>query len=213
MTDHPTLRADFNAEMVEVVRREIPEALDWLDLADLPPLRWREDGSVVDAIVQRGWLVTAFTCDKPRATTVLHHQTHLFERESTAAFGRWLLQAWIAHDTETPTISDARRIELRATAEQAAQLASRFGRDGTDPEERFGQLLQQEENRAAPSALPYRGLLSVVEACADDTITEVITSYLAQHSRERPDQSRLLVETLRAVDASSVPSPLNGEGT
>ncbi len=211
MTDNRALRADFEANMVAVVRREIPEALDWLMLGEAPSLHWLDDGTAVDRVVdaavdrvvdrvaQRGWLATAFDRGKARANAAIHQVARLFEPASAADFGRWLLNAWIEHDTAQATISDARRAELRATAEQAAQLARRFGRSGADPEERFGQLMQQEENRAAPSALPYRGLLAIVEACADDTISDEVEAYLARHGQERPEQSNLLIETLQAI--------------
>ncbi len=197
------MRSQFEAEMVATVRREIPEELDWLALGQLPPLRWQDDRTTVDAVVQRGWLAAAFLRGAPQASPELRQQARLFEPTDVAAFGQWLLKAWMAHDTHSPELTDTRRDELRIIAEQAAQLAERLGRGGADAKERFEQLLQQESNRAAPSALPARGLLAIVEACANERIVREVETYLRNWRLERPEQSRLLLETVRTLDPSA----------
>lgn len=81
-------------------------------------------------------------------------------------------------------------------AERAAEVSRKFGRGGTDPDERFQQLLAQEGNTAPASALPFRGLLSLVAACGSSVANELrsdIESYLKAHP-DRHEQGELLKE-------------------
>lgn len=185
-------REDLRAEAVRILRQEIPEDLEWLPWSDLPAMRWRGDGAPVEAVVPRGWLVATALRRDPEPDGSLERQAVLFDRSDAAALASWLLRHWIEHDTAMPELTDARRAELRAIAERAAELARRFGRGGTDPEERYRDLVRQEEDRPAPSAWPHKGLLAVVAACADGTAVADIESYLATWKEERPEQCRAL---------------------
>ncbi len=196
MTD----RERFLAEAVEVLRREVPEELEWLAWNEAPALRWRSDAAPVDARIPRGFMVAAAERGEPEPDGAMRSKAALFDRGDAAALGAWLLRAWIAHDTAVPELTDARKAELRAIAERAAALAQRLGRGGTDPEERYRQLLAQEDNRPAPSALPHQGLLAVVAACADATVAPDVERYLEAHRRDRPAQCRALMRMLSAVD-------------
>jgi len=185
---------------VETLRREIPEELRWLPLGEAPVVRWASDrgeavgGEAVDPVIIRGWLVAAAEGEgQPVAKLVL--QSALFEDESAADLALWLLQAWIHHDTYVPEMTEARRAELYQMAKTAAELAARLGRGGTDPEERFRQLVDQAERRPEPSALPYAALLAVVSATGDERARSEIDRYLEQWDQTRPQQ----VEAMQQV--------------
>lgn len=190
-------RDAFLAEAVETLRREIPEDLEWLPWRRLPPMRWRGDGAPVDARIPRGWLVAAAARGEPEPDAETRRRAALFEPVDAAALGAWLLRAWIVYDTAAPELTEARKAELRATAEKAAQLARRFGRGGTDAEARYRLLLDQEGAGAPPSALPHQGLLAVVAACADRPVAIAeVERYLAQWQAERPARCRALQRML-----------------
>ncbi len=195
-------RDAFLAEAVDTLRREIPEDLEWLPWRELPRMRW-DDGTVVDERIPRGWLVRAAALERPEADADLRARAAMFDRDDAAALGAWLLRAWIEHDTAAPELSEARKAELRAIAERAAEMAKRFGRGGTDPEERYRQLLAQEDARPAPSALPHQGLLAIVAACAGGSIATDVERYLTTWQGERPAQCRALLRMLSEVDAAA----------
>ncbi len=197
MTD----RERFLAESIEILRREIPEDLEWLPWRELPQMRWAGDRAPIDERLPRGWLVAAAARGEPEPGAGLRERAALFDRADAAALGGWLLRVWIEHDTAQPELSEARKDELRGIAERAAELARRFGRGGTDGEERYRQLLAQEGNRPAPSALPHQGLLAVVAACAGDTAVTDIERYLTTWRGERPEQCRALLRMLRWIAA------------
>ncbi len=194
-------RDDFRSATVEALRREVPEELEWIPWRQLPPLHWR-DGESVDDVVPRGWLVMAAERGAPEPDDEMRRWAALFDPGDAAALGRWLLESWIEHDTATTDLTPAREAELRGLAERAAEMARRFGRGGTDPEERFQQLLRQEGNRAAPSALPHKGLLAIVAACGTSTAAATVDGYLERWERERPEQSRELRKMVAALGES-----------
>ncbi len=197
MTD----RDRFRAEAVESLRQEIPEELEWLPWGELPPMRWGGDRAPVAEVIPRGWLVAAARLGRPEPNADQRRRAALFDRDDATALAAWLLRAWIAHDTAVPVLDDARKDELRAIAERAAELARRFGRGGTDPEERYRQLLAQEDSRPAPSALPHQGLLAVVAACDDGAVAADVEHYLSAWHGERPAQCRALLRMLSWIDA------------
>ena len=192
---------------VERLRQEIPETLDWIPWGDQPPMRWATDDSPVDRRIPRGWLVLAFERQDPVPTDELWQQAKLFRADDAADLALWLLERWLAHDTTTPELTAERRVELRGIAEKAARVAKRFGRGGSDPEERFRELLALEENRPAPSALPYRGLLAVVGACGDHRSVTAVRTFLTSRNRDRAETCRVLLQMLagmKAPEASAV---------
>ncbi len=196
-------RDAFLSEAVATLRREIPEDLEWLPRGRLPQVRWRGDGAPVDERIPRGWLVAAAGREDPEPDTDLRARAAMFDRTDAAALGAWLLRAWIEHDTATQELSEVRKTELRAIAERAAEMARRFGRGGTDPEERYRQLLAQEDDRPAPSALPHQGLLAVVAACGAGSVAGDVERYLEAWQVERPAQCRALLRMLSQIDAPS----------
>ncbi len=195
-----TERDRFLAEAVGTLRQEIPEDLEWLPWRQLPEMRWSGDGAPVDERIPRGWLVAAAKRGEPDPDGDVQQRAALFDRGDAAALGVWLLRAWIEHDTAAPELSEARQTELRAIAERAAEMARRFGRGGTDPEERYRQLLAQEDSAPAPSALPHQGLLAVVAVCADGSAAGDVERYFSAW-QGRPAQCRALLRMLSWIAA------------
>jgi len=202
-------RDTFRAEAVEILRQEVPEDLEWLPLGDLPPMRWSGDGAPVDARIPRGWLVAAARRGLPEPDSELRRRAALFDRADAAGLGTWVLRAWIEHDTAGFGLTDARKAELRAIAERAAALAQRLGRGGTDPEARYRQLLEQEGNRPAATALPHQGLLAVVAACADGGAVADVERYLSAWHGERPARCRALLRMLSWIEAPAAAEALS----
>lgn len=196
-----TERDSFRTEAVEVLRREVPEDLEWLPWVAMPSLRWRGEGSDVEEVIPKGWLVAAAQRGEPEPDDGLVRRAALFDRGDAANLAVWLLRAWIEHDTTVPELTPERKAELRAIAERAAEMARRFGRGGTDPEERYRQLLAQEDNRPAPTALPHQGLLAVVAACGDGSVAADIEGYVSAWRTERPEQCRALERMLSWIEA------------
>ncbi len=204
-----TTRKTFLDQAVATLRREVPEDLEWLPWRELPRMRWADDRAAVDERLPRGWLVMAALRGQPEPDSDLRERAAMFDRGDAETLGAWLVREWIRHDTARPELTEARRQELRTIAERAAKMAERFGRGGTDPEERYRQLLAQEGARAAPSALPHQGLLAVAAACAGGDVAGDVESYLSQWHEERPAQCRALLRMLSWIDAPTAEKTLS----
>jgi len=195
----------FWQQAIEALRQDVPDNLDWLFAEDPPLLRWRDDGADIDPRLAKGWLVLAARRDDVEPTETQRRQASLIQSDDTAALAMWLLKTWIAFDTApAPELTDERRRELRDIAERAAQVARRFNRGGTDPEARYQQLLEQEARSEPSSALPHRGLLALVAACADPetagvTIRPEVEAYLSDH-HQRSGQCETLRCLLAAIE-------------
>ena len=205
-----TERAGLEARAIEILRQEVPEELEWVPWREIPKMHWAEDDSAVDERIPKGWLVLAARRGEPEPDEQVSRDAALFAGASAEALGAWLLRTWIEHDTTENELTEERKSELRAMAERAASLAQRLGRGGTDPEERYRQMLAQETNRPAPSSLPHKGLLAIAAACAGGEVARDVESYLAARHRERPEQCRALLEMLSWIDGKDAAEVLAG---
>lgn len=196
-------RDSFRAEAVEILRQEIPEDLEWVPWHELPQVRWHGDQARVEGRIPRGWLVAAARRGEPEPDAKMRGRAALFDRGAAAVLGAWLLRAWIEHDTAVRELTEERKAELWVIAEKAAELAKRFGRGGSDAQERYRQLLAQEDGAPVPSALPHQGLLAVVAACGDATVVDEVERYLRAWKAERPAQCRALLQMLSSIDATA----------
>jgi len=184
----------FREVTVGSLRQGIPDDLDWLPLGEAPTQRWRDDGSDVDGVIVRGWLVEAVRRESPEPDESFRRYSELLSPDTSAHLAGWVLDRWIGHDTaQPPALTDARRGQLRTLAEQAAELSRRFGRPGGDPEERYQQLLEQEANWQPTSGLPYCGLLSIVASCGGEALIDDVAHYVASWHADRSEQCACLL--------------------
>ena len=196
-------RESFCAEVLAYKGQEIPDALDWLSWQDGPTIRWDENQIPISSPILRGWVLMASARGNPEPDDEQRAQAALLGRGDAEIFGRWLLGRWIEYDVRAPELSPAREASLRALAEHAAALATRFGRPGTDPDQRFHQLLAQEENRPPPSALPYQGLLAIVAVCGGDEVVRDVDRFLARWHATRVASCGALLRMLSWVRSST----------
>lgn len=156
-------RSQFEAQIREVLRDELPEILDEIPWDDAPSMRWADGGDVPPEIV-RGWLSAAVIRDDPEPTAEQRAQAQLFDESSRQALSAWIEKVLASLDRPAPALSEERLAQLREQAESAAALARKFGRGGTDPEERFRQLVELYGGESRPVAA-FRGLLAVADPC------------------------------------------------
>lgn len=181
-------RQAFLDASIEVLRHEVPEELEWLFENKPPAVKWN-DGTATDPRLVKGWLAAAGQQQDVVPDAEQKGQAELLDAEDRGALALWLLEAWIANDTQSPAgLTPAREKELRAMAERAAEMSRKFGRPGGDPEERFQQLLAQEGNAAPASSLPHRGLLSLVAACGSEVASK-IASKVDAYGKSWPDRA------------------------
>lgn len=155
-------RIQFEAEIREVLRDELPEILDEIPWNDAPSMRWA-DGADVSPEIVRGWLSAAVIRDDSERSTEQKAQAQLFETSSRKTLSSWIEEVMASLDRPASGLSEERLAQLRGQAESAAALARKLGRGGTDPEERFRQLVELHDGESR-SAEAFRGLRALIEA-------------------------------------------------
>ena len=195
MSPTDTNRDAFLEASIQTLRREVPEELEWLFAGELPQLKWQDDTDT-DPRLLKGWLTAADGRGSVEPSAEQKERAGLLSAQSRGEVALWLLRVWMANDTqETSEPSEARKAELREMAEKAAEMSRRFGRGGTDPEERYRQMLAQEGNAAPSSSLPHKGLLSLVAVCGaevSDTLGKDIENYVGSWQGQRDEQCQAL---------------------
>ncbi|MCL2090514.1 MAG: DUF4132 domain-containing protein [Micrococcales bacterium] len=86
------------AEAATRQRLELPQKLTWFPFDDLPACSWA-DGTLVDPQIVRWWVVRAFTLNDP-ASAEIGLYLSLMDTPSQQALGTFVLDAWVARDTE-----------------------------------------------------------------------------------------------------------------
>lgn len=149
-------REAFEAQVREVLRDELPEILDEIPWHDAPSLHWQDGGDVPPEIV-RGWLSAAVIRDDPEPSAEQRAQAQLFDEWSRKALSRWIEEVLASLDRPASSLSEERLAQLREQAKTAAMLARKLGRGGTDPGERFRQLVELHGGESRSSEA-FRGL-------------------------------------------------------
>lgn len=155
-------RSQFEAQAREVLRNELPEILDEIPWNDAPSTRWADGGNVPPEIV-RGWLSAAVIRGVPEPSVKQQAQAQLFDASSRKALSGWIEEVLASLDRPASSLSEERLAQIKEQAESAAALARKFGRGGTDPEERFRQLVALHGDKSR-SAEAFRGLLATQAA-------------------------------------------------
>ena len=154
-------KSTFEIEIREVLRDELPEILDEIPWNEVPSLHWADGGDVPPEVV-RGWLSAAVIRNDAQPSPEQRAQSQLFAESSRKTLSKWIGEVLAALGRPASGLSDERLAQLREQAESAAALARKLGRGGTDPEERYRQLVELHSGESN-SAEPYRGLRALRE--------------------------------------------------
>ncbi len=95
-------RAGLAKRAEQVLSKAACPALEWPEIAALPPLRWGDTGEVVGERVVRAWLAEAHKQKSPAASPVMRIYGRSLREDDRRAFAEALLRTWIAHDVEKP---------------------------------------------------------------------------------------------------------------
>ncbi|MEM9554237.1 MAG: DUF4132 domain-containing protein [Acidobacteriota bacterium] len=184
------------------LRKAPPKALEWFPFALLPVCRWRaesprDDQAVpVDPQIVRWFVVRCNKLKSPAPGPILRRHCRRMVRADREALGRFVLDAWIAHDTRRPSRAEA---EEKAV-EQLNQWGGASGRHAQRLLESFARgFLEQ----PIGSAIQSKGVLALAAACGGPVLAERSARYLTQWYGQRAAQCKALLEMLAWVDDDS----------
>ncbi|MFC4160660.1 DUF4132 domain-containing protein [Chitinimonas lacunae] len=193
------------AEAQQGLRGKLPvDLLDWFPFGQLPALSW-QNGQTVAAEIPKWWVVLACKLKEPAANPLLTRYLALLDRESQMRLGRFVLDAFIAHDTKLP---DPVETEAKARRLAPARLQT-YQRWALSPgyehyanftlEQVIANLIAEENANYVGSAIGEKGILALVAAVPGAEAAAVLERFMRRHFRRRA-QIEALFEAFGGCD-------------
>lgn len=200
------------AEAKKGMRAKLPVALGWFDLDQVPAARWN-DGERVEPLIIQWWVVLAHKLRNPDGSGLIDRYLSLLYPEDSAAIGRFMLSAWIEHDTVHPSEEESQQFAERVGAHewQYAQTrlanAQRQANVSTHSLEYAAQAAAvPRENRIRAqylykraeyvgSATADKGLLALTTRVPGGELAATVQGYVRAHGARRA-QVEALIHTL-----------------
>ncbi|MDF1488945.1 DUF4132 domain-containing protein [Tessaracoccus caeni] len=202
------------AEVTKGLKAKPPASMSWLNLDQLPAVRWA-DGAPVDPALLRWWFVLAVKLKNPDGSGLFDRYLSLLDADDAAEVGRVALRSWIAQDTCHPE-----EAESRAHAEAMGPQRWRDAQDlvqrlKANPKVDVNWLRYAEERAALPveqfvaevfrqeqavylgSAIADKGMLALTTRMPGVELAAAVQSYIRAHGARRA-QVEALVHTLFA---------------
>ena len=174
------------------------DKLAWLNRDLAPALQWA-DGSPTPSTLAEGWLRLALKLKSPTEGAALFGQyLDQMRPQDAQAFGNWVLESWIAHDSYQRPYSEVFAEKLREIrAMPSAQRNGPYYRDKTD-EELAAEYTRYEQTTYPNSGADSRGILALAVRAAPARMARTIAAYLKAHGK-RVAQAKTLLEVLAAA--------------
>jgi hypothetical protein len=186
-------RADLEKEAEKELARGIPDQLKWFPFKSMPVVRWADTGDPVSPSILSWFIVKSFKLKNPEPDPLLRRYCSLFSRDERQAFGKMVLDSWIAHDARAMDRNEAER----KAKEYAARYRSFFGFSQN-------QLYQEAVSRflreGSCSAINEKGILAVAAACAGPEAGQTVSLYLKEWYGYRAAQCKALIQMIAWVD-------------
>jgi hypothetical protein len=187
-------RPALGADAEKGLRKGIPAALGWFAFDRLPVVHWADTGEAIPREVLSWLVVQSHKLGSPEAGALLRRYAQLMHKAEREALGRFVLEAWIAEDTELPTPQ-----ELQSKAQQMAQQVLRYYKSKT-LQELTEEMARGLANQPKGSAAAHKGVLAMAGACAGAAAAPLVQQYLKTWYGYRAAQCRALLQMLSWVD-------------
>ncbi len=191
-------RKALEAEAAANATKLSADKLAWLNRDLAPALQWA-DGSPTPSTLAEGWLRLALKLKSPTEGAALFGQyLDQMRPQDAQAFGNWVLESWVAHDSYQRPYSEVFAEKLREIrAMPSARRNSPYYRDKTD-EELAAEYTRYEQTTYPNSGTDSRGILALAVRAAPARMARTIVAYLKAHGK-RVAQAKTLLEVLAAA--------------
>ncbi|MFG6444736.1 DUF4132 domain-containing protein [Microbacterium sp. P07] len=193
--------------------------LDWFPFAAAPTVRWA-DGSPVAPDVVRWWIFFAHKLNDPDGRGILALYLGRLHSDDAGALGRFVLDAWIAQDTQHPSQEAARAFARSAAPARHQSLQDRLAtarQRGQSPhldwleeqaaiplERHLEDVYREHIGLYLATAASDKGLLALTVAMPGADLAHSALSYLKTHKGRRSQAESLVV----ACGANGEPAAL-----
>ena len=168
-------------------------------------MRWSESGKQVPPEIVHWFLVQGFKLHNAEANPTLRRYCSLFQKSDRERLGKFVLEAWIAQDTEPKHTPD----KAARLAEKAAVPTAAFAKQHPQYFPDFDQqrVYQSALNRLLVepegSQTGTKGILALAGACCGGDAAPIVHRYVKQWYGYRSAQSKALLQVLAWVDHPS----------
>jgi len=166
---------------------------DWLSLEAMPAIRFN-DGSPAPRTLLAWWIALATRLKDPAATGRFGIYLDQLDAGDARAISAWLLESWIAWDTQQPSLDEANAFAVANVDARHRQYQHWYGAAGTY-DHAFADLKREKLAEMPNSATDAKGLLAL--ACRAEPVwaAQRVRWYLKTHGR-RSSQAAALLDML-----------------
>ncbi|MFK7752124.1 MAG: DUF4132 domain-containing protein [Sedimentitalea sp.] len=177
------------------------DKLEWLGLDTVPAAKFKT-GKAVPQDVLRWWVFLGFKLKQPGGNALFDIYLDQLAPDSAAAFSAWILDSWIAFDTETVTDAEA-NAHAEAGADQRQQLYLRWDPNFTRAQA-YADLRREIKGVYHNSGAATKGILGFATRASDHATADKIRAYLRNHGARTSQASSLLEVLARKGDPVSL---------
>ncbi|MGI9333390.1 MAG: DUF4132 domain-containing protein, partial [Gammaproteobacteria bacterium] len=170
------------------------KSLAWFPFDAMPPLELA-DGTALDSDIPRWWLALANKLKQAGGNALFDLYLSRLAPAIAERFSSFILQAWIAHDTQCPSEAEA---NAYAKANAGAYYKSMVSwQTSFTPERAFAQLKRHKLSEYLTTASANKGILGLTTAAPGALAADAGSGYLKNHG-SRVSQAKALLDTLAA---------------
>ncbi len=194
----------LHLEACSGLKAKPPKGLEWFPFNAMPTLRWRSGEAVAPEVLQ-WWITLACKLKQPAATPLLQRYLGLLEPSDRERLGVFILKAFIAQDTLSPTLAEA---QAYARAEAPRHLAFYQGFSSApgsvglpaNLEEMVLERLKKEHLGVyLGSAIGEKGILALIWGAPAVEVVALVRGFMRDHPTRR-GQIEAMLEALSVMD-------------
>jgi HEAT repeat protein len=182
----------------------MPKGLDWFPFAALLECSWKNGGSVPPAILT-WWIALAAKLKEPGGNALFRRYLALLEDRDRQALGIFVLKAFVAYDTRSPSLDEANdyakaNVDSRLAMYKQYATSSWGAEYGKYTYEMvFEQLKREKLATYLGTAIGEKGILAIASGSDGTEAAVIARAYMKDHY-PRYHQVASIVEALAASD-------------
>jgi len=192
------------ADAKKGLEKKRPKGMEWVPLDSLPTVRWADDNKPVAEEIVRWWVIQSIQFKLTTCGAVLRRSLGMCRPDDASTLAKYLLSAWIAYDTKTPTREDIIAEATKRAKQMWNHKHAVWVKDYYKTEDNYrDQLALEMQSQFLQSAIGQKGLLAIVSAAGNAECVKMIEKYIRTYHGHRLAQSKSLLETLAWIEDKS----------
>ena len=180
------------------------KTVPWLNADLLPKISWADNGKEAAPEILKWFILQSVKQKQIEISPLLRRYFEKFETSGREKFGQFVLESWIAADTQ-PFAPDEAEAKAKTLLAQAKGYWKYYQEQGFTEDSFFQQQFNHFLKAPRGSAIKEKGILAIAGACCNGSAVAPIERYIREFHGHRLKQSLALVEILGALgDLSAI---------